>query len=148
LFGGVPESQYQESNGRMRPDDLRSQTAALRSAIADTLAALDRLTAQLADLLGRVEEPVAEPLPAPPEDEPAAIRRPGPVRGRLARGPGACAVCGRQSGARSRRDLVTAGWAIAGRQAICPECAATGWRFGEKGGVPFRRAPPPWPHGR
>jgi hypothetical protein len=143
----MPETRYHDTNGRVSPADLRSQATALRSAIADALATLEQLATELEELERRLEWPATAPPPAPVVNS-AAGRRPVGALGRLSRGPGSCSVCGRRSGARPRRELIAAGWAIAGRQAICPECAGSGWQFGEKGGVPFRRASSPAPPGR
>jgi hypothetical protein len=98
-------------------------------------------------------------LAAPPESSSASQRdapgdetfpamptsghgRRGAVAGLLrSRGPGACAVCRRAAPARRKRDLVGAGWVIAGAAGICRECRTTGWGLRD-GGLPFRRRAP------
>jgi hypothetical protein len=143
----MPETRYHDTNGRVSPADLRRQATSLRSAIADALATLEQLTTDLEELERRLEPSAPAPPPVPVVND-AAAGRPVGVLGRLPRAPASCSVCGRRSGARRRRELIAAGWATSGRQAICAECAGSGWRFGEKGGVPFRRASSPAPPGR
>jgi hypothetical protein len=67
------------------------------------------------------------------------------------RAPRCCAVCRCDAHGRSRRELLSAGWMIAGDSSICTDCRSAGWALKQAGGLPFRQraagtaVPPPLP---
>jgi hypothetical protein len=67
------------------------------------------------------------------------------------RAPRCCTVCRCDAHARSKRELLSAGWIIAGDSSICTDCRSAGWALKEAGGLPFRQRaagtaePPPLP---
>ena len=111
------------------------------SAMVSPETTVESVAADPADALNGGEPRDAEAGTASPPL--TGARRRGPI-GRLLAGPlsregRACAVCQRHSPSKTRRDLVQAGWTVAGQLGVCPGCRSAGWRLGDAGGVPFRQ---------
>jgi hypothetical protein len=135
---------HDASLGELVLEHLRIQQATLDQLVA----ALNRIESRLDSTARNGARSLSDtrpPDPAPPP-APSQERAPSPVapaRRRRRRFPGrrpvrSCAVCKRASSPDRKRELLSAGWIIAGRLAVCPSCRDAGWRVGEDGGLPFR----------
>jgi hypothetical protein len=109
---------------------------AMNERMLDAMSALESRVDSLAHDLGRRRSVADAAEAGPSQPAPAtARRRLLPLRRGRAR---SCAVCKREVPRGSKREVSSAGWTIAGKWGVCPQCHATGWRVSEGGGLPFR----------